>query len=81
MIPLEEAVAIGAIPSASWLFEKITRFAKSHGATDGTWGFSDARGSQLLGSALKNMVLSLLPKGIGEDVKRAFYFAVKDIRK
>lgn len=42
---------------------------------------SDSRGANVAGSALKRLFLSLIPKGLGDDVKKAAHFAVKDVAK
>ena len=61
------------------LIEKIFRYAESSDDSDPTWGFSDQQGISVAGSALKNLALSVCPKKLGDDVKKAGHFAVKDI--
>jgi hypothetical protein len=68
-----------AIRSIETFFEVVFRFAESSSDEDPTWGFSDARGLDVAGSALKRVVLSLLPKELGEDYKRAEQFVVQDV--
>jgi len=69
----------GAIISVEMFFEEIVQYAESASGDDPTWGFSDERGIEIAGSALKRLVLSLLPRNLGEDVRRAAHFAVVDI--
>ena len=67
-----------AIQSVERFFEAIFRFAESAPDEDPTWGFSDKQGIGIAGSALKRVVLSLLPKGLDADFKKAEHFAVRD---
>jgi hypothetical protein len=71
--------ADGAFSSVDSFFETIFRYAENQDGTDPTWGFSDQAGKSVAGSALKSMLISLLPKGLQQDAKRAFYFAVSDL--
>jgi len=68
-----------AFPSVERFFEAIFRFAESANDEDPTWGFSDKQGLGIAGSALKRVVLSLLPKGLEAEYKKAEHFAVKDV--
>jgi hypothetical protein len=65
--------------SVEQLFGDIFRYAETQNGEDPTWGFSDQTGVRLASSAFKQMLLSLLPKGISEEARKAFYFAVADI--
>jgi hypothetical protein len=76
---LDEMLKSESIRSIETFFEVIFRFAESASDEDPTWGFSDARGLDVAGSALKRVVLSLLPKELGEDYKRAEQFVVQDV--
>ena len=78
---LDEMKATGAIPSVEPFFEQIARFAEEFTGDDPTWGFSDQLGVGVAQSALKRVVLSLLPKGLGGDVQKAMQMAVVDISK
>ena len=60
-------------------FERIFRYAENQDGLDPTWGFSDQEGKRVVGSALKSMLISLMPKGLQEDTRRAFHFAVADV--
>ena len=71
--------AEGAIQSVDSYFEAIFRYSEQQNGTDPTWGLSDHMGMQIGGSALKNLLLSLLPKGLQNDAKKAFHSAVSDI--
>jgi hypothetical protein len=69
----------GAIQSVRRFFEHIFQFAEAAQMPDPTWGFSDQQGLRTAGSALKRVVLSLLPRDLGDDYKRAEHFAIRDI--
>jgi hypothetical protein len=68
-----------AIQSVETFFETVFRFAESADDRDPTWGFSDAQGIDVAGSALKRVVLSFLPKGLDADYKKAEHFAVRNV--
>ncbi len=68
-----------AISSVSCFFESIFQYAERADGDDPAWGFSDNQGTQRAGSALRRLVLSLLPKELGKDAERVAYFAVTDI--
>lgn len=68
-----------AIPSVERFFESIFRFAESADDTDPAWGFSDKQGLSVTGSALKRVVLSLLPRELGTDYRKAEHFAIRDV--
>lgn len=78
---LDQMKQDGAILSVETFFEQIFQFTESCKVGGPTWGFSAAKGIRSAGSVLKNLVLSLLPKELGDDVKRTMHFAVKDIGK
>lgn len=46
---------------------------------DPTWSSSDEQGLRATGSTLKRVVLSLSPRHLGDDYKRAEHFAIRDI--
>lgn len=76
---LDAMMADQAIQSIERFFELIFRFAESANDEDPTWGFSDKQGIGVAGSALKRVVLSLLPRGLDADYKKAEHFAVRDV--
>lgn len=76
---LDRMVKDGAIQSVRRFFEDIFQFAETAQIADPTWGFSDEQGLRTAGSALKRVVLSLLPRHLGEDYRRAEHFAIRDI--
>jgi len=76
---LDQMKRDGAIVSVENFFEKIFLYAENASGDDPTWGFSDRVGKEKFGSALIRFVLSLLPKTIAQDIKRAAHFAVSDI--
>lgn len=67
------------VDSVDSLFERIFQYAENQDGSDPTWGFSDRSGLRLVGSALKNMLLESLPKGLQKDAKSAFHFVVSDV--
>jgi hypothetical protein len=71
--------ADGAIHSVDSFFEAIFRYAQNQDGSDPTWGFSDQQGKRVAGSAFKSLLISLLPKGLQDDARRAFHFAVSDV--
>jgi hypothetical protein len=68
-----------AILSVRRFFEDVFRFAEEANTTDPTWGFSDTMGARTADSALKRVILSLLPKDLGDDYRRAEHFAIRDV--
>jgi hypothetical protein len=68
-----------AIRSVRRFFEELFRFAETVQKPDPTWGLSDKMGAQTAVSALKRVVLSLLPKDLGADYRRAEHFAIRDV--
>jgi hypothetical protein len=76
---LDRMMKDGAIHSVRRFFEDVFRFAEKAETADPTWGFSDEMASRVTGSALKRVVLSLLPKNLGDDYRRAEHFAVRDV--
>ncbi len=68
-----------AIQSVERFFETVFRFAESANDEDPTWGFSDVQGIDVAGSALKRVVLGLLPKNLGAEYKKVEHFAVRDV--
>ncbi|WP_144004910.1 hypothetical protein [Solidesulfovibrio fructosivorans] len=80
-VTLEDAIADGAITNVQIFFEKIIKFAKKNEAKDPAWGGSDSLGVNIVGSSLKQLLLSLLPSEIKKGGKKAFHFIVKDIAR
>lgn len=76
---LDRMIRDGAIHSVRRFFEDVFRFAEGAKTPDPTWGFSDTMGARTAGSALKQVILSLLPKDLGNDYKRAEHFAIRDV--
>jgi hypothetical protein len=79
--PLGEMLRIEAISSVPEFFEEIFRYAEKQDPNDPTWGLSDKLGLDKSGSILKDVVLSLLPKGIGKEAGKLVHLATHDIRK
>lgn len=76
---LERMKRDGAIESVGRFFEDVFRFAEHALADDPTWGFSDQMGIRSAGAALKRVILSLLPKNLGDDYKRTEHFAIRNL--
>ena len=70
----------GAFEDVSMLFEQIFRFSEEANEHDRTWGFSDRMGVGLGKSALKEILISLLPKGLRSKARKAFYYVTEDLR-
>ena len=79
VINLDKAKAEKAIVNVEQFFEDVFRYAETQSGDDPTWGFSDRMGKRVAGSALKSLVLAILPKSIEEDARKAFHFYVSDI--
>jgi hypothetical protein len=76
---LDRMIRDQAIHSVRRFFEDVFRFVESVKTPDPTWGFSDEMGVRIGGSALKRVILSLLPKDLGADYRRAEHFAIRDV--
>lgn len=68
-----------AFTSVRSFFTGLFKYAKSHSASDPTWGLSDAQGATIAKSALKDAVLSLLPASLKDSYKKAEHYAVRNI--
>ena len=68
-----------AVSSVDSFFEAIFHYSEHQDGKDPTWGFSNGLGNQIGGSALKHLLISLLPKGLQADAKSAFHAVVSDI--
>jgi len=42
-------------------------------------GLSDSRAKSLIPSALKNLLISLLPEGLRSDSRKAFHYVISDL--
>lgn len=71
----------GALSDVGVLFERIFSYAESCVGNDPTWGFSDLQGGILVGSALKSLVISVLPTPLRQDVKAAFNFVSSNLKR
>lgn len=76
---LEAMAKDNAFSSVRVFFTDLIRYAKSHSSTNSAWGLSDDRGIAIGKSALKEAVLSLLPKNLKESYKKAEHYAVRNI--
>lgn len=76
---LDKAKADGAIQTIEMFIEKVCQLAEKQKGDDPTWWLSDQLGLTIAKSGLKGLILSLLPKGIEPDIKRAFHVAARDI--
>ena len=70
-----------AISTVGSFFEKIFRYAERQDGNDPTWGFSDYVGLKSAGDSLIQLILSFLPKGLENDLKKICHFAIKDVSK
>ncbi len=76
---LEAMLKDKAFSSVRSFFEGVFRFAKQNTASNEAWGLSDERGLLVGKSAIKEAVLSLLPKTLRDSYKQAEHYAVKNI--
>jgi hypothetical protein len=72
---LDHFKRIQAIPNVMEFFEQIFRFAESAQGDDPTWGFSDSAGFSRVKQSLLNVVLSLFPKSVGDELRRVAVFS------
>lgn len=70
-----------AIISVESFIEDICRHVEQFNGKDPTWGFSKKVVLHETGSAIKKLILSLLPKKFGEDIKHISHFAVSSISR
>jgi hypothetical protein len=75
---LDQMKKDGAFLNIEQFFLSIIRFSSSAHNDDPTWGFSDQEGLRIGASALKRVILSLLPKKLANDYNKARHFAVVD---
>jgi hypothetical protein len=75
---LDQMKKDGAFPSIEQFFMAIVRFSSQAKNDDPTWGFSDQQGLRVAASALKRVILSLLPKKLANDYNKARHFVVVD---
>ena len=66
-----------AFPSIEQFFMRIINYSSSAKSNDPTWGFSHQEIKRASGSALKRVILSLLPKNLGEDYNKLEHFAIQ----
>lgn len=76
---LDQMIRDTAIHSSRRFLEDVFRFSENVQLPDPTWGFSDKMGTNTASSALKRVILSLLPKDLGTDYQRAEHFAIRDL--
>src|SRR5438309_1397761 len=70
---LKQMKDIGAINSVTSFFEDIVRYAEHADGEDPTWGFSDAQGAKLAGSALRRFILARRPViSSGSTLRRGY---------
>jgi len=78
---IEAMAQTKAFTSARAFFTEIFRYAKTHSEEDPTWGLSDKKGLSIGLSALKEAVLSLLPKSLSDAYRQGEHYAVRSIAK
>ena len=76
---LDKMIRDGAIQSVRRFFESVFQFTDSSDGKDPTWGFSDQQGIRVGGSALKRLLLSLLPRKLADDYSKAEHFVIRDL--
>jgi hypothetical protein len=80
-ITFERAIEKKTIPSVAGLLTEIMQFADKYEGDDPTWGFSDKKGVDSVGSALVELLLHLLPKWLKGDVEKARQFRIVDVSR
>jgi hypothetical protein len=76
---LEAAEASGAIGSAAEFLETFFRFSINYGGTDFTYDFSDHLGLRIAASSLKQVWFKVLPSPLGDGLKQALHWHIKDL--
>jgi hypothetical protein len=61
------------------LIGQLANYCETYRGNDPTWGFSDRIGTHIAGSALWNLILSLLPEGLRKDASTARLFVTQDL--
>ncbi len=79
VVDLDRAKKIEAFTTVEHFFEGIIRYAEDSTGDDPTWGFSDQMGKKVAGSALRSLILWLLPEAVRADAERATHFVVRDL--
>lgn len=71
VVDLDKARQDSAVVTVEHLFEDIVRYAENQSASDPAWGFSDSMGWRIGGSALKQLILHMLPGPLRADTRNA----------
>lgn len=78
---LEAMAQDKAFSSVRSFFSKIFHFAKSYTQNDPTWGLSDKKGIVVGKSALKDAILSVLPKSLSDAYQRGEHYTIRSLAK
>lgn len=78
---LEAMAQDKAFSSVRSFFSEIFRFAKTYTQNDPTWGLSDKKGIGVGKSALKDAVISVLPKPLRDAYQRGEHYAIRSLAK
>jgi len=78
---LEAMLQAKALTSVRAFFTGVFRYAKTYSDSDPTWGLSDSSGVSIGKSALKDAILSLLPKPLSDAYQRGEHYVVRSIAK
>ena len=70
----------GVFEDGGMFFEKIFRYSEETDGRDPTWGFSDRMGVGMGKSALKELLICLLPGGLRSTAREASYYIAVDLR-
>lgn len=76
---LEQMAKANAITSVRAFFNTVFGYAKRSGRS--TLALSDKQGAKIAKGVLKDAIVSLLPKSVGDKLQAAEHFAVRDISK
>lgn len=76
---LDRMIKEKRIDSVEAFFEEIFQYVEKSSNDDPTWGLKKKYLLKTTGSALKQLILSLLPKNLGEDLERLAQFDVLDL--
>ncbi|MBL9084752.1 MAG: hypothetical protein JNK76_23305 [Planctomycetales bacterium] len=82
IIDLEKAFKEKAFRDVSQLSDDIFQFAKdlNEATGDPCWELSDQLGFRVVKGSLKEFLLSLIPKSLRPEARKAFHFVAQDVR-
>lgn len=78
---LERMAKDKAFTSVRSFFEDIFKFTKENTTSSNAFNLSDRKGLDIGASAIRNCILSLLPKNIRDDYKKIEHYAIRNLEQ